>query len=81
MGLIRGCIRGRVFCGCDLVVNMEITKVEEAADEARRFLERATLWLVISKNDKSIQWGSKEGGALRRASMDLTRALTEMRKS
>ena len=54
--------------------------VEEAIFESNRFLTRAMEWLAREKIDKFIEMGSREGGALRRASLDLAQALTKMRK-
>ena len=49
-----------------------------AALEARRFLEKVQAY---EDNAPSYEFvGTKETGALRRASMDLTRSLAEMRK-
>lgn len=48
-------------------------KIELAVREAEAFIERAKAALA----DQS---GPKEGGALRRQSMELTRALADMRK-
>lgn len=53
--------------------------VSKAVEEARRFLAAA----ADVAGDKDNGWeivGSKNTGTLRRASMDLTRALAEMRK-
>lgn len=58
---------------------MEGKKVKEAVSEAKRFISRAAEWLALDNQYKTIS-GTKEGGALRRASMDLTRALSKMRK-
>jgi hypothetical protein len=57
-----------------------IDKIDEAVFEARRFIRRATEWRKILKKDKSAVYGSKQGGACKRSSMDLTRALAELRK-
>lgn len=58
---------------------MKHEKVVEAIDEAKRFLRRAEAWEERCK-DNPYYHPSKESGALRRASLDLTRALAEMRK-
>ena len=56
--------------------------LDEAIAEARRFLERASAvkqaWRA--HGDLSTQ-NPKETGALRRSSMDLTRALADLRRS
>lgn len=61
-------------------------RIELAVIEAKRFIEKAETYLLA----KSATHGSgeyifnasapKESGALRRASMDLTRQLAQMRK-
>ena len=59
---------------------MNIPKIRKAASAAERFLEAQR---KVCELPRSILGGyilgSKESGALRRASMDLTRALAEMR--
>ena len=55
-------------------------KVAVAMTEAKRFLERAKAYQEFMKSDPGI-CGSKQGGALRRASMDLTRALADLRRN
>jgi hypothetical protein len=62
--------------------------LEEAISEAERFVNRALV--LIEKGDKSMgrsgyPWdyhirGTAESGDCRRASMDLTRALSKLRK-
>lgn len=69
-------------------MTMRPSQVKRAEEEVRRFLVRVQdlrdagqLPKVIIDNDKD--WylhGSKETGAIRRASLDLTRALAAMRK-
>ena len=53
--------------------------VRDAMKEAERFLQAARNALAVT-TPVSFFYGTKESGALRRASMDLTRALAEMRK-
>lgn len=59
-------------------------KIVLAVIEAKRFIARAekviarTEFNSVKENERIMQ-GSKETGALRRASLDLTRALAEMR--
>ena len=57
----------------------KITTINLAISEARRFIQRAIEWKNLL-NSFSVS-GSKEGGAAKRASMDLTRVLAELRKS
>jgi hypothetical protein len=54
-------------------------KLNEAATEAQRFLRRVVEY-KDSITKKGTKWGTSESGALRRASLDLTRALAELRK-
>ena len=58
---------------------MKEKDIKEAVSEAKRFVTRAAEWLALDNRYKDIT-GTKEGGALRRASMELTRALAKMRK-
>ena len=64
---------------------MKISKILDAQKEAKRFLEKVKKlqatqkWSEQGKCDYLI-FGSKESAALKRASLDLTRALAEMRK-
>jgi hypothetical protein len=52
-----------------------------AEQEAKRFLARVKeLKAAVSDADGSLWSNPKETGAVRRASMDLTRALSAMRK-
>ena len=59
-----------------------IEQIDYAITEAQRFLEKASLWKYRLKDDNwaSIS-GSMEGGACKRASLDLTRALVPLRKT
>jgi hypothetical protein len=53
----------------------------EAVNEAERFLKRAQdLMLTPSYKAYPELWPSRESAALRRASLDLTRALAAMRR-
>ena len=58
---------------------MKIEKVQEAMEEAIRFIDRAEKALKLMKK-KKYWFASKETAACRRSSMDLTRALSELRK-
>lgn len=59
---------------------MGVPKLIEAMNEAKRFLKKAEELYKKESQNKGFIWSSKESGALRRASMDLTRALAELRK-
>ena len=62
---------------------MDPKTIKEAVHEATRFLKAANAWhdrqTEDLKNDSRC-FNTAEGGSLRRASMDLTRALARMRK-
>lgn len=60
--------------------------LQEAIAEAERFIAKAKAAEVrgVSRSiagDEPAMWACKENGAVRRASLDLTRALAELRKS
>lgn len=67
---------------------MNDKSIDRATAEAKRFLERAKEWKAATKDPdwiggdgyKYYPSAPKQSGALRRASLDLTRALAEMRK-
>ena len=58
---------------------MTVTKINAAIKEAQEFIKRAKV--VVDEASDNRMWGSKSAGALRRSSMELTRALAEMRKA
>ena len=58
---------------------MDPKKIAIAADEAKRFLKRFNDYKENPPDYRFV--GTKETSALRRSSMDLTRALSDMRKS
>lgn len=58
---------------------MNEKRISRAAAEARRFLEILGKQQIASGADGRVPC-PKESGALRRASMDLTRVLAEMRR-
>ena len=58
----------------------KIIKIEDAIIEAKRFINRANKWKKILTKDEMAIYCSKEGGACKRASLDLTRSLAELRK-
>ena len=64
---------------------MKISKTDEielAISEAHRFIKKAAGWKRrLSGDESAYMFSSKEGGAAKRASMDLSRALAELRKS
>jgi hypothetical protein len=64
---------------------MNLAAIKEAEREAERFLSRVAdlddAVLESGSEFHTVQLGSLESGAVRRASMDLTRALSKMRAS
>ena len=61
--------------------NTKIDQIETAISEARRFIARAEAWKKRIKMQPYVLFGSSEGGAAKRASMDLTRALVDIRRA
>lgn len=60
---------------------MNISTVNAAVVEAKRFLKAAEAFKKAEAEKKAGYYmNPKESGAVRRSSMDLTRALAEMRK-
>ena len=55
-------------------------KLKAAIDEAKRFLSRATALHKVATNYGGYYSNPKEQGAVKRSSMDLTRALADLRK-
>ena len=54
-------------------------RMDIALFEAKRFITKVTSWKERLRSD-NIYSCSKEGGAAKRSSLDLTRALAEIRK-
>jgi hypothetical protein len=62
---------------------MKLHNIDAAVAEAHRFIERAeTLMAAVQKSAPRAYLSDhpRESGAVKRASMDLTRALAEMRR-
>lgn len=59
---------------------MNRANLETAIYEARRFLQKAVALHKKVPHEGQYYYPSKESSAARRASMDLTRALAELRK-
>ncbi len=59
---------------------MNIESLDVAIREAKRFLGMAQETRRIAKADTMIFYGSKRTAATKRASLDLTRALADMRR-
>ena len=55
-------------------------KLNTAIAEAERFIAKAIAAKRRFKEDKYASFGNKDTGAVRRASMDLTNVLVELRK-
>jgi len=60
---------------------MKEKQIDICIEEAERFIKRANDLKRRLKNDDYAFLGSAEGGALKRASMDLTRELATMRST
>lgn len=61
---------------------MNMDKIMRAEKEAKRFLEKVRAVKIRAKEERLIFLsGCRETGALRRASMDLSNALSDLRKS
>lgn len=58
---------------------MKHENVIETKAEAKRFLQRLAEWETWGKANPNY-YSSKEAGALKRSSLDLTRALAKMRR-
>ncbi len=64
---------------------MKRSAIKEAKQEANWFLKRVEQWQIMDdareyRKDDAIWDHTKETAALKRASLDLTRALAQMRK-
>lgn len=59
---------------------MNLTAIQQAKAEALRFLKRVNALEQNKPSHNAVSFGSKHTGAIRRASMDLSRTLAEMRK-
>lgn len=53
--------------------------VQEAKSEALRFITKANAYLERSRHDVYAKMGCTESAAVKRSSMDLTRALVKVR--
>jgi hypothetical protein len=63
----------------NIYAKAQIAKINKASDEAQRFIRAAGMArLRLTCNE--LVYSCKEMGACKRASMDLTRALAELRK-
>ena len=60
---------------------MNLKGIRKAEDEARRFLEAVKAVRKENHDDTCSLWGTRHTAALRRASLDLTRALSDMRRA
>lgn len=61
---------------------MKVEKLYQAKQEAERFLKKVEeLEKDIGKSSSPYLYGSKFTGAVKRASMDLTRSLADLRRS
>ena len=61
--------------------SLKLNRITAAIIETERFIATAYAWKDrIEKNKFALISGSKEGATCKRASMDLTRSLAELRK-
>ena len=60
---------------------MNLNKILKAEKEAKEFLKRAKTAKELAQHDSFFFYGCKESAALKRQSMELSSALTELRKS
>jgi methylaspartate ammonia-lyase len=60
---------------------MNIETIAKARQEAKRFLAAANAVEKAAQADRMVFLGSPATAALRRASMDLTRALADLRRT
>lgn len=58
----------------------KIEMLNACIGEAEKFIKRAKAWETRLTEDRYAIFGSKEGGACKRVSMDLTRILAQLRK-
>lgn len=61
-------------------IRAKIDKYQDTINEAKRFIKKAEIAKKKMKEDRYAVFGCKETGAAKRASMDLTRSLAELRK-
>ena len=59
---------------------MNKAKIELCEKLCREFLERAKVTKETANGNSAWFWGSKDTAALRRTSMELTRALADLRR-
>ena len=60
---------------------MILTEVIAARRDAERFCAKARNVEALAKDNPMLFFGSRETGMLRRASMDLTRSLADLRRT
>lgn len=63
-------------------MSVTIKKIDDALTECYRFIEKAEQCKAVHAKKRPTSWElfPKETGAVRRASMDLTRSLVDIRK-
>ena len=59
---------------------MKKTILRKAINEAKRFISRGEIYLKKYPEDDEYIYASKESGSVKRASMDLTRVLADLRQ-
>lgn len=58
----------------------KIDKYTQAIEEAQRFINKSQAAIVRLLNDQYAQYGCKETASAKRASLDLSRVLAELRR-
>ena len=65
----------------DALTIAKINQIEDIISEAARFVRKANLWRDrLTEDSYCVLTGCKESSAAKRASMDLSRILTELRR-
>lgn len=59
----------------------KIEKIDESIFEAKRFILNVSKWKKRLNSSEYMYASTKEGGAAKRSSLDLTRVLAELRKA
>lgn len=60
---------------------MNVTDLKNAISEAKRFIGKAEMVLKNDPKETSYYFGSKHTASAKRASMDLTRSLAQLRSA
>ena len=63
------------------LIEKKILRIDLSIAAAKLFIQRAEEWRRILVEDPEFVYGCKQGGAAKRASMELTNALVILRKA